>query len=132
MARFFVNADHVATVREARKIHYPSPVRAALLAEDEDLVALDKRAAVVDVDGGVAVCCAAVEQGGVALGGGGREAQVAVAAEPAGRPPGDAAVLFVGVPLVGGVADGAAGGVNHVLKGARGVVGVLDGLRGPS
>ncbi len=33
MPRFFVNVDHVATVREARKIDYPSPVRAAMLAE---------------------------------------------------------------------------------------------------
>jgi pyridoxine 5-phosphate synthase len=34
MARFFVNVDHVATVREARRIHYPDPLRAALLAEE--------------------------------------------------------------------------------------------------
>ncbi len=34
MARFFVNVDHVATVRQARRIHYPDPLRAALLAED--------------------------------------------------------------------------------------------------
>lgn len=34
MARFFVNVDHVATVREARRIRYPDPLRAALLAEE--------------------------------------------------------------------------------------------------
>ena len=34
MPRLFVNVDHVATVREARKIHYPSPLRAAAMAED--------------------------------------------------------------------------------------------------
>lgn len=31
--RFFVNIDHVATVREARKTDEPDPVRAAVLAE---------------------------------------------------------------------------------------------------
>lgn len=34
MAKLFVNVDHVATVREARKIHYPDPVVAAMIAED--------------------------------------------------------------------------------------------------
>ena len=34
MPRLFVNVDHVATVREASKIHYPSPLRAAAMAED--------------------------------------------------------------------------------------------------
>ena len=29
-----VNIDHVATVRQARRIHYPDPVQAALLAEE--------------------------------------------------------------------------------------------------
>ncbi|MFT7618560.1 MAG: pyridoxine 5-phosphate synthase [Planctomycetota bacterium] len=33
MPRFFVNVDHIATVREARKILYPSPVRGVELAE---------------------------------------------------------------------------------------------------
>ncbi|MCB9833933.1 MAG: pyridoxine 5'-phosphate synthase [Planctomycetes bacterium] len=34
MARLFVNVDHVATLREARRIYYPDPLRAALLAEE--------------------------------------------------------------------------------------------------
>lgn len=34
MTRLFVNVDHVATVREARKIDYPDPVVAAMIAED--------------------------------------------------------------------------------------------------
>ena len=29
-----VNIDHVATVRQARRIHYPDPVQAALIAEE--------------------------------------------------------------------------------------------------
>ncbi|MZG31256.1 MAG: pyridoxine 5'-phosphate synthase [Nitrospinae bacterium] len=33
MTRLFVNVDHVATIREARKTIEPSPLRAALLAE---------------------------------------------------------------------------------------------------
>lgn len=33
MIRLFVNVDHVATIREARKTIEPSPLRAALLAE---------------------------------------------------------------------------------------------------
>lgn len=33
MIRLGVNVDHVATVREARKVNYPSPVQAAILAE---------------------------------------------------------------------------------------------------
>jgi pyridoxine 5-phosphate synthase len=33
MIRLFVNVDHVATVREARKTIEPSPLKAALLAE---------------------------------------------------------------------------------------------------
>ncbi len=33
MTRLFVNVDHVATVREARKIDYPDPVASALIAE---------------------------------------------------------------------------------------------------
>ncbi|HGY92307.1 MAG TPA: pyridoxine 5'-phosphate synthase [Planctomycetes bacterium] len=33
MARLFVNVDHVATLREARGVDYPSPVAAALRAE---------------------------------------------------------------------------------------------------
>jgi len=32
-AKLAVNVDHVATVREARKVHYPDPVQAAVLAE---------------------------------------------------------------------------------------------------
>lgn len=32
-AKLAVNVDHVATVREARKVHYPDPVEAAVLAE---------------------------------------------------------------------------------------------------
>ena len=31
--RFFVNVDHVATVREARKTDEPDPARAAVLVE---------------------------------------------------------------------------------------------------
>ncbi len=31
--RFYVNIDHVATVREARRTDEPDPVRAAVLAE---------------------------------------------------------------------------------------------------
>ncbi|MCA9320145.1 MAG: pyridoxine 5'-phosphate synthase [Planctomycetes bacterium] len=34
MVRLYVNVDHVATVREARQIDYPDPVRLAALAED--------------------------------------------------------------------------------------------------
>ena len=33
MAKLSINVDHVATLREARKIHYPDPVSAAVLAE---------------------------------------------------------------------------------------------------
>ncbi len=33
MARLFVNVDHVATLREARGVDYPSPIAAALRAE---------------------------------------------------------------------------------------------------
>ena len=33
MIRLFVNVDHVATIREARKTIEPSPLKAALLAE---------------------------------------------------------------------------------------------------
>ena len=33
MIRLFVNIDHVATVREARKTYEPDPLEAALLAE---------------------------------------------------------------------------------------------------
>ena len=33
MTRLFVNVDHVATIREARKTHEPDPLKAALLAE---------------------------------------------------------------------------------------------------
>ncbi|MCK4981707.1 MAG: pyridoxine 5'-phosphate synthase, partial [Victivallaceae bacterium] len=33
MLNLGVNVDHVATVREARKITYPSPLEAALLCE---------------------------------------------------------------------------------------------------
>jgi len=33
MVRLHVNVDHVATLREARRIHYPDPLEAALLAE---------------------------------------------------------------------------------------------------
>ncbi|MEA1968531.1 MAG: pyridoxine 5'-phosphate synthase [Thermodesulfobacteriota bacterium] len=33
MARLAVNVDHVATLREARKINYPEPAAAAILAE---------------------------------------------------------------------------------------------------
>lgn len=33
MAGLSINVDHVATLREARKIHYPDPVPAAVLAE---------------------------------------------------------------------------------------------------
>ena len=33
MAGLAVNVDHVATLREARKISYPDPVAAAILAE---------------------------------------------------------------------------------------------------
>ncbi|MBT5470387.1 MAG: pyridoxine 5'-phosphate synthase [Nitrospina sp.] len=33
MTRLFVNVDHVATIREARKISEPDPLKAALLAE---------------------------------------------------------------------------------------------------
>ena len=33
MTRLFVNVDHVATIREARKTYEPDPLRAALLAE---------------------------------------------------------------------------------------------------
>lgn len=33
MAQLAVNVDHVATLREARKIHYPDPVAAAVAAE---------------------------------------------------------------------------------------------------
>jgi pyridoxine 5-phosphate synthase len=33
MAGLAVNVDHIATLREARKIHYPEPVAAAVLAE---------------------------------------------------------------------------------------------------
>lgn len=33
MSRLAVNVDHVATLREARKINYPDPVTAAMLAE---------------------------------------------------------------------------------------------------
>ncbi len=32
-AKLAVNVDHVATVREARKVHYPDPIHAAVLAE---------------------------------------------------------------------------------------------------
>ena len=34
MAKLGVNIDHVATLREARKIHYPDPVEAAKICED--------------------------------------------------------------------------------------------------
>jgi len=34
MAQLGVNIDHVATIRQARKIDYPSPVRAALMCQD--------------------------------------------------------------------------------------------------
>ena len=40
MARLFVNVDHVATVRQARRVHYPDPVRLALLAEDAGAVGI--------------------------------------------------------------------------------------------
>ena len=33
MIKLFVNVDHVATVREARKTFEPSPLTAAILAE---------------------------------------------------------------------------------------------------
>ena len=33
MTRFFVNVDHVATIREARKTQEPDPLKAALMAE---------------------------------------------------------------------------------------------------
>jgi pyridoxine 5-phosphate synthase len=33
VTRLFVNVDHVATIREARKTHEPDPLKAALLAE---------------------------------------------------------------------------------------------------
>ena len=33
MAQLAVNVDHVATVREARKINYPEPAAAAVAAE---------------------------------------------------------------------------------------------------
>ena len=33
MIRLFVNVDHVATIREARKGIEPDPLRAALIAE---------------------------------------------------------------------------------------------------
>ena len=33
MIKLFVNVDHVATVREARKTYEPDPLKAALLAE---------------------------------------------------------------------------------------------------
>ena len=33
MTRLFVNVDHVATIREARKTHEPDPLKAALFAE---------------------------------------------------------------------------------------------------
>ena len=33
MTRLFVNVDHVATIREARKTLEPDPLKAALLAE---------------------------------------------------------------------------------------------------
>ena len=33
MTRLFVNVDHVATIREARKTEEPDPLKAALLAE---------------------------------------------------------------------------------------------------
>ena len=34
MTRLFVNVDHVATIREARKTYEPDPLKAALLAEE--------------------------------------------------------------------------------------------------
>ena len=33
MIKLFVNIDHVATVREARKTYHPDPLEVALLAE---------------------------------------------------------------------------------------------------
>ena len=36
MIRLGVNVDHVATVRQARKVEAPDPVEAALLAEKAD------------------------------------------------------------------------------------------------
>ncbi len=33
MTRLFVNVDHVATIREARRTHEPDPLKAALMAE---------------------------------------------------------------------------------------------------
>jgi pyridoxine 5-phosphate synthase len=33
MAGLAVNVDHIATLREARKINYPDPVAAAIMAE---------------------------------------------------------------------------------------------------
>src|SRR5690625_7911235 len=33
MIRLYINIDHVATIREARKTNEPDPVRAAVLAE---------------------------------------------------------------------------------------------------
>ena len=34
MTRLFVNVDHVATIREARKTCEPDPLKVALLAEE--------------------------------------------------------------------------------------------------
>ena len=33
MTRLFVNVDHIATIREARKTQEPDPLKAALMAE---------------------------------------------------------------------------------------------------
>ena len=43
--RLYVNVDHVATVRQARRTDEPDPVRAAILAEhaQDALVAVDVR-----------------------------------------------------------------------------------------
>ena len=35
MIQLGVNIDHVATLRQARKTRYPSPVQAALLADNQ-------------------------------------------------------------------------------------------------
>ncbi|VAX22562.1 Pyridoxine 5'-phosphate synthase [hydrothermal vent metagenome] len=40
MARLCVNVDHTATVRQARLIHYPDPLEAALLAEEAGAVGI--------------------------------------------------------------------------------------------
>ena len=47
--RLSVNIDHVATLREARKAPYPSPIEAAQLAEDAGADGIAEGAVVVQV-----------------------------------------------------------------------------------